>query len=220
MDRTKGILFIFFLIMFFGGTAWTAERAMYQESGVEYSADEYMQTKQGTMKAKVFRAFNKERREQEMEGMKQITITRMDKKVMWILMTAEKMYMEMSMKEAKGKEQSHDLSDYKVEHSVIGEEVVNGVKTTKSKVIVTAPKGNKFDGFMWDTRDGIMVKMDAVSIEKGSKERMIIELKNLKIEKQDAKLFEIPAGYKKMSMPSMPGMGGGFDMKDMMKGVQ
>jgi hypothetical protein len=204
--------------MFFGGAAWTAEKGMYQDTRVEYSADEYMHTKQGTMKAKVYRAFNKERREQEIEGMEQITITRMDKKVMWILMTAEKMYMEMSLKESKGKET--DLRDYKVEHSVIGEEVVNGVNTTKSKVILTGPKGNKFDGLMWDTRDGIMVKMDAVSTEKGSKEKIKIELKNLKMEKQDTKLFEVPAGYKKMSMPSMPGMGGDFDMKEMMKGVQ
>ncbi|RJQ22825.1 MAG: DUF4412 domain-containing protein [Nitrospiraceae bacterium] len=209
MKRRKEILFTLIITILFGMTAWAVEKT-YQEPKVEYSADEYMETEGSTMKSKIFRSPQKERREQVMEGMKQVMISRMDKKVIWILMPDQKMYMEMMMQEGKAKEETVDLRDYKIEQSVIGQEVVNGINTTKSKVTMTDPKRTRFEGFMWNTKDGIMVKMDTSAKAEGTKMRMKTELKNLKIEKQDPKLFEVPAGYKKMSMPAMPGMGGGY----------
>jgi len=58
--------------------------------------------------------------------------------------------------------------------------------------------------------------MQEPKVEYSADEYMETELTNLKIEKQDSNLFEIPAGYKKMSMPSMPGMKD-FNMDDMIK---
>ncbi len=217
MKRTGQVLFFLVVTMLSGIMTWAVEKTM-QEPKVEYSADEYMETEEVTMQAKVYYAPGKERREQDMGGMKQIMITRRDKSVTWMLMPEQKMYMETKIEERKGRnEDISDYRDYKIEQSVIGEEVVNGVKATKSKVVVTDQRGNKFGGFMWDTKEGIMVKMDTVAKAEGAKRRMKIELKNLKIEKQDPKLFEIPSGYRKMSTP---GLGGDFNMKDMMKGLQ
>ncbi len=216
MNRIKKVLFILVVVMLLSVTTWAIEETM-QEPMVEYSADEYMETEEVTMQAKVYHAPGKERKDQDMAGMKQIMITRRDKGIAWTLMPEQKMYMEAKIGEAKGRnEDISDYRDYKVEQSVVGEEVVNGVKTTKSKVIVTDAKGNKFGGFMWDTKEGIMVKMDTIGKAEGIKRRMKTELKNLKIEKQDPKLFEIPSGYTKMSTPGL----GDFNMKDMMKGLQ
>ena len=53
------------------------------------------------------------------------------------------------------------------------------------------------------SKENIMVKMDAVSIEKGEKNRFKTELTNIKIGKQDPALFEIPPGFAKMDMPGM-----------------
>lgn len=177
--------------------AWAVDK--YTRPKVEYSADSIMETEQMTMTAKVYSAPDKERREQEIEQTKQILITRWDKKVVWTLMPDQGMYMEMELKE--NNEKSADLSGYKIEQSVVGTEVVNGVKTTKNKVIMTDPKGNKFGGFMWTTKEGIMVKMDAIGKSEDSKMRIKMDLKNLKIEKQDPGLFEIPEGLHKMSIP-------------------
>jgi hypothetical protein len=87
------------------------------------------------------------------------------------------------------------------------------VNTTKSKIIMTGPKGEKMGGFMWATRDNIVVKMDAIAIDKKDKHRFKTELTNLKIGKQDTALFEIPPGYSKMSMgmPSFGALLGGDD---------
>ena len=169
---------------------------------VEYSADSVLETAEVSMKGHVNYTPTRERREMVMGsgGDKMIMITRHDKKVAWTLMPSEKMYMEASIAQAKSKE---DLSSYKIEQTVIGPETVNGVSTTKSKIIMTGPKGEKMGGFMWTTKENIVVKMDAIAIDKKQKHRYKTELTNLKIGKQDPKLFEVPAGYQKMSIPGM-----------------
>ena len=163
----------------------------------------------------------RERREMVMGrgGEKILMIMREDKKVAWTLMPADKMYIETNINQANSST-SPDASKYKMEHTVIGPDTINGISTTKSKVVMTGPKGEKMDGFMWLSKDNIMVKIDATASDKNKKTRFMTELSNLKIGKQDAKLFEIPAGYEKMSMPGMPGQGAGggaLNMKDMLK---
>ncbi|MCC6502631.1 MAG: DUF4412 domain-containing protein [Deltaproteobacteria bacterium] len=170
---------------------------------VEYSADSYMETAEAVMAGPVYYAPGKERREYLTDGQKMVMITRHDKKAVWMLMPEEKTYMEMKLSSRQGRKD--DLSAYKIEQTMIGPETVNGVNATKSKILMVAPDGGKMGGFMWMSRDGILVKMDAIAVEKGSKERFTINLKNLKIGRQDPKLFEIPADYTGMAM-------GGFGM--------
>ena len=116
---------------------------------------------------------------------------------------------------------SQDPSDMDVQQTAVGEETVNGIKTTKSKVIATKKDGSKIGGFFWTTKDGITVKMDLLSKEGDKKMRMSSELTNLKIGKQDPKLFEIPPGYTKNDMGAMMGgggKGGAPNIQEMMKG--
>lgn len=191
--------------------AWAAEAP--KEPSVEYSADSSMEMEQGAMKGHVNHAAGKERREMEQGGQKMVTIMRNDKKVVWMLMPEQKMYMESPID--GGKPQPGNMSDYKIEQTVVGPETVNGVKTTKGKVVMTDSKGTKMGGFMWTTSDGIVVKTDVLAMEKGNKMRMKMDLTNLKVGHQDPALFEIPAGYAPMSMGGMFGgmmggmMGGG-----------
>jgi len=167
------------------------------ESKVDYSADSTMETEGGmTMKSRIYSSPGKQRIEMGGEG-GNITIMRRDKKVMWQLMGD--MYMEMPMN------QSQDPHDMDVQMTTVGDETINGVKTTKSKVIATKKDGSKFGGFFWTTKDGITVKMDLLSKEGDKKMRMSQELTNLKIGKQDPKLFEIPPGYTKNDMGAMMG---------------
>ena len=179
---------------------------------VEYSADTLMETAEVSMKGHVNYTPTRERREMVTGsgGDKMIMITRHDKKVAWTLMPADKMYMEMSLTQASAQSKD-DTSKYKIEQTVVGPETLNGVNTTKSKIIMTGPKGEKMGGFMWVTKDNIVVKMDAIAIDKKDKHRFKTELTDLKVGKQDPKLFEVPAGYEKMSMPSFGAMMGGGD---------
>lgn len=190
------------------------------QSKVEYSADTLLETAEVSMKGRVNYTPTRERREMTMSssGQKMIMIVRQDKKVTWTLMPAEKMYMEMALNQSREKT---DLGNYKIEQTVVGPETVKGVSTTKNKIIMTGPNGEKMGGFMWLTKDNIMVKLDAIAVDKKQKHRFKMELTNLKVGKQDPALFEVPAGYEKMGMPAIPGMpgqgGGGLNLKDLMK---
>lgn len=182
---------------------------------VEYSADETMETAEIATEGPVYVAADMERREMLIEGMRQITIMRHDKKLMWTLMPQERMYMEATLGAASAGQ--GDVSDYEVEQTTVGKEEVNGVMTTKSKIVMTGKKGDKMGGFWWMSPEGIVVKMDVIGVDKGSKARIKKELKNIKVGSQDPVLFEIPDGYTKMSLMNMM-MGGGEETQEAEEG--
>ena len=204
----KSRIFLMVAAMVIAGAAQAAKPTQPQ---VEYSADSTMETAEVSMKGHVNYAPTRERREMVTDGGdKMIMITRHDKKVAWTLMPSEKMYMEMSLDQASAQAKD-DTSKYKIEQTVVGPESLNGVNTTKSKIIMTGPKGEKMGGFMWVSKDNIVVKMDAIAIDKKDKYRFKTELTDLKVGKQDPKLFEVPADYEKMGMPSIGALMGGDD---------
>jgi hypothetical protein len=194
----------------------TAGAVSLPEVQVDYSADSTMETEGGmTMKSRIYHTVGKDRIEMGgSDGM--ATITRKDKKVVWQLMG--NMYMERPMDalNASGMD-TFDL----VEQAEVGQETINGIKTTKSKVVAVKKDGSgKFGGFFWTTKEGINVKADMLSKEGDRKMRITSELSNLKIEKQDPALFEIPAGYTKNDMGAMMGMGGLPNMEEMKKNAR
>lgn len=174
---------------------------------VEYSADQTIETEAAVMKGKVYSTPTRERREMSQDGANMVMITRHDKKVVWTLMPADKMYMEMPMRESGEKT---DMSAYKIEQTPLGEEKFDGQVVDKSKIVMTHSGGTKMSGFMWTTKQGILAKMDAIAVDKGSKARFKMEQANIKVGKQPADLFEIPKGFQRMDM-------GGMD--DMLKGM-
>jgi hypothetical protein len=196
------------LAIVFGATAvWAGQLSRPQ---VEYSADSVMQNEDSTTEQHVYVTPAKERRESLTEsGDGAIQIFRFDSKVLWQLMPSEHMYMELSMEKNKDK----DPSQWDFQETVMGEEVLNGMKVTKYKTIATSTDGKKYGGFSWRTKEGISIKTDLLYKEGNEKKRMMTELKNVKIGKQDAKLFEVPEGFTKFDMAGM--MGGMMGQKGM-----
>lgn len=189
----------------------TAGAARPSDPVVDYSADSVMEAEGGIkMSGRYYYSPGKERMEMGGAG-GSVTITRKDKRVIWQLMG--NMYTEISLDQSN----TEDRGNFEIlEQTDLGQELVNGIKTTKSKVIAVRPDGTKFGGFFWTTKDGIAVKMDMLSKEGQKKFRMTRELSNLKVERQDPGLFEIPAGYAKNDMGAM--MGGGMpNIRELMK---
>lgn len=170
-------------------------------SQVSYSADYVMETEEGAMRGKTFVAPGKERREDAgTGGVSTVTIRRDDLKKMWILMPAERMYMEMNtgQPDPSGRAATNP-DDYDAEMTVVGPERLAGLDTIKHKVVMTGKDGTRMGGFWWITSDGIPVKMDMLAKEAGSKMRLKQELSNIEIGPQAADLFEIPEGYNSMA---------------------
>jgi hypothetical protein len=165
----------------------------------EYSGERVIESAQGTLTQKIYSAAGKERMEMDMGGMQSVMILRPDKKVAWMLMPAQRMYMELDLSQAKQQAASGPPEDVTIEK--VGEETIGGHSTTKYKMLM---RDKSAGGFMWFTDDGIPLKMDMLSKDGKEKFRMTMTLRNLEVGKQDASLFELPAGYSKM--PNMGGM--------------
>jgi len=206
-DKMKKILnfIVFVTAVLVSLSAFAAEKM--KEATVEYSADMVIDSGQGTFNSKTYHALGgKDRQEMNVQGTTSIIITRQDKKVAWTLMPAQKTFMEMSLEESAQKSGSANVNDCDMDMSSQGDETVNGVKATKNKVSMTCPDNVKYDGTIWVTKEGIMVKMDAVTVVEGNQAHVKIDLKNLKIGTQDPGLFEVPAGYQKFNMSDISSM--------------
>lgn len=166
---------------------------------VEFSADAQVETEENKLNTKVFFKHDKLRDELQMGGQKMVTIQRFDLDKSWVLL-GQGMYMENRLGE------SQQAPEYKlIEKSVVGEEVVNGMQTTKYKTVYEGPRG-KFGGFTWLNADNIAVKGFMLSEENGQKQRIMFELRNIQVGTQDDALFEVPAGSRKLDMGGFGGM--------------
>ncbi len=125
-----------------------------------------------------------------------ITITRMDKKIMWTIIPSEKMYLEMPFnpKDAP-KTEIHGEIDRKL----VGSETIDSHPT--KKYLITYKEGNQTEKVYqwWATDIDFPIKTADIN------NKWIQEYKNVNMGSQPNNLFEVPAGYSKMQMPQMPG---------------
>ncbi len=79
----------------------------------------------------------------------------------------------------------------------VGREMVNGVATTKYRVDHTAKDGSRGQGFVWVSRSGILMRLEAeVTRAHGGKPLAItMILSHLQTGPQDPALFQVPQGY-------------------------
>ena len=158
----------------------------------DFSADMVSSAPQGSMRAKIYVSGEKSRF--EMPGA--VSINRMDKKVMWMLMSREKMYMEQPI-DVHAAMSTQEKMDGEIERTTVGKEVVNGRNATKYRITYEVA-GRRDAVFQWiDDANNFPVKTAAVD---GS---WWNELRNITTNPQDPALFEIPAGYQKFDIPTM-----------------
>lgn len=136
-----------------------------------------------------------------METKEAISIMRQDKKLVWLLMPEEKLYMEQILNPAEIKQRhipSNEPAGDNTERVFISREKINGYVSDKYKIIV-----NKQDShYEWISGDpGITMPVKTAAID-GS---WWNEYRNISLAAPNPALFEIPAGYKKMGMPGMGG---------------
>lgn len=172
-----------------------------------YSADIVTETSDGTHQSHMDVKGKKQRMEMNEGGQKAINIIRADKKVMWMLMPDQKMYMEMSLNTQKEDITSRlNDPDVKMEKKFITDEKVDGHSTKKYHVTMTRGGKKESSGFIWEAQD-----LNNFPVRWQDEDRKTtVTWKNIKLGDVPDSRFEVPAGYKKMSMP---GMGQGFPGK-------
>ena len=210
--RTKLIAAILGLLLLFTGTAQAfvgtivvalGQAAEADPIKVEFSADARVKTEGLNLQTKIYFKHDKLRDEMEMSGEKFVTIQRFDLGTSWVLM-GQGMYMEGKLGDLT------QAPDYTlIEKEVIGEEVVNGIQTTKYKAVYQGPEG-KFAGFTWINADNIAIKGSMTAETGGTKKQIEYELHNIKVGDQADTLFEIPAGSIKLDLGGLGNMMNGL----------
>ncbi len=127
-----------------------------------------------------------------------ITISRMDKNVVWNIMPSEKMYIEMPFNPSTAPKTDVNIEG-EIDRKHLGSEIIDGHPT--KKYLITFKTGNQTQKIhQWLATD-INFPIKTADPNK----EWIQEYKNVKIGTQPDKLFEVPEGYSKMQMPTMPG---------------
>ena len=157
----------------------------------DFSADVVGQSEEGAFQGKMYVQGKNVRMEMEQA----ITITRMDQKVVWMIMPSERMYMEHPIKPRDVT--ASGAAEGEVERKPLGQEAVDGKPADKFEVTYDY-EGDHSLVYEWvDASLGMPVKIAAVD---GS---WSMEYHNIHIGPQEASLFEIPDGYQKFAMPSL-----------------
>ncbi|MBI3933884.1 MAG: DUF4412 domain-containing protein [Acidobacteria bacterium] len=175
----------------------------------QFKADMQVNAGQNNFGAKIYLSGGKMRMEMAMEGHNQVMIVDPAKKVYYMIMPDEKMYMEMSTDAPLPMEppkvetmdpanpcSSKDLTACKK----IGTETVNGYESEKWEF---TQDGQKHTAWI-STKLRMLIKSVTA-------DGTTMEFRNIVEGAQPANLFVVPPGYEKMEMPSiggMPGMGG------------
>jgi outer membrane lipoprotein-sorting protein len=160
----------------------------------EFSADTIMTYKgSGKTTGKVY--YKADRFRMDMNAPSEmIVITRMDKKVVWNIVPAEKMYMEMPFN-LKNRLRVEKKYEGEIDRKQVGSETIDGHPAKKYLITYKSGKGTN-QVYQWMATDiNFPVKTEAVD---GSWSQ---EFRNIKDGPQPDSLFEVPAGYKKFQAP-------------------
>lgn len=169
-----------------------------------FSADVVNTSHGETHTSKIYSKDGKSRMEANAGGREMISISRPDKRVVWMLMPASRTYMEMPYNMQR-KDIASQLNDpnVKPEKKFIGNETVDGHPTKKYHVTVIVNGSREASGYIWEATD-----MNNFPIKHQSEDGNITTVwKNIKFGGVSDSVFELPAGYRKMSIPGMGGAG-------------
>jgi hypothetical protein len=157
-----------------------------------------------------------------MQGM--VTIHFMDSRKMIMMSTTNKTYMEQATRQ----EGAPSIDDPRVvvEKKQIGSETIDGHPCNKydSVFYIKDKPAEKYKAIIWEAKDlgGLVIRSEtALPPEKarGGKNKIISEIKEIKVGAAKSSMFEVPKDYRKVEN-MMEMMGGTQKMEDMLKGMK
>ncbi len=161
----------------------------------EFSATMIAKSGSQETQGKIFVKGDKIRNEMKAGGGTQISIIRPDKKMMWLIMPAEKSYMEMPLNPQASGPMMIKKPAEQAKMKLLGQETVNGYETEKYEASVTR-RGKTMKEFIWMSKKlGMPIKVAAAD---GS---YFMEYRDIKTGGVADALFTPPQGYRKIQMP-------------------
>jgi hypothetical protein len=145
------------------------------------------------MPGKIYVKGDKMRQEFTDEHGQSITIVRKDRKVVYVVIPQDKIYVEMPLKKEMPGQFLH-FPDKTLKKQKVGSETVSGYSTERYQVIVSGgSSGPVVQNFWMCDQLGMPVKMEC------KEKSFSVEYKDIKEGRVEDKLFEPPPGFKKVT---------------------
>lgn len=182
------------------------------DTKVEYSADSVVGTGERARSGRLWRTPTALRQDIVDAGRTQTLIVRLDRGVAWIVVPDQRMVVETDL---AGLDLPVEVlfGARPVKAAIVGRETIDGLRTAKYRVEGATPKGGAFDGFVWTTQDGVVVKIDGEGQGQAGRGRLAMSFRNIRVAPQDQSLFEPPAGYFRMAVS-------GANLQSILQGLQ
>ena len=169
--------------------------AMLGDAAVSYSAERTVVVNGRSYTGMVFHIPGHDRHEQEVLGIPEVILLDAMAKQGTLVLSGLNSYLVFAFPRLMG-----ELDDPSWRGAPQGQEVVNGVRTTKYRVDHLAADGSRAQGMIWLSAQGIAMRLEGtvtrVGASTGTSIRM--ELAGLKLGRQDPHLFELPPGLIKL----------------------
>ena len=164
--------------------------------GAEFAGQTLTKIRQVRVPGRIFVKDGKLRQEFSDNKGQTITILRLDKKVVWVLLPWERIYMEEPLN-AQWPGQFIQIPPDAKGKRLLGSERVWGYDAQKYQVAVPAKTGVEFQTFWVAPKLGLPIKVAVPS------RNFSMEYRNISERSLPNRLFEIPPGYKKVTKPAL-----------------
>ncbi len=194
MRRLLPVLFLG-LVVATAAPAGAPAARMLGDPSVPFSADRMLTVGERSFSGKLYAIPGSQRHEQQIAGVDQVIILDGKDARGWLVLPTLNSYVEFWFAPAASELSADDLLSAK-----LGEETVNGLRTTKYRIEHTARDGTLVDGYLWLTREGIPMRLDGMyrPASGGTPTPVRMELSNVRQGPQSAALFAVPQNMMKL----------------------
>src|SRR5215472_5843048 len=180
-----------------------AAAAMLGDAAISYRAERTVTVNGRSYTGMVFHTPGHDRHEQEIQGIPEVILLDAAAKQGILLLPGLNSYLPFAFPRLMA-----ELDDPSWRRVPQGEEVVNGVRTTKYRVDHTGGDGSRAQGWLWLSAQGVLMRLDGVVTRAGASAGTSIrmELAGLRLGRQDPQLFQIPPGLIKLPSGALEGL--------------
>jgi hypothetical protein len=164
--------------------------------GAEFAGQTLTRVREVSVPGRIFVKGDKLRQEFSDAKGQTITILRLDKKLVWVILPWERIYMEESLKSTWPGQFIQIPPDAK-QKRLVGNERVLGYDAQKYEVAVPAKVGLEKQTFWVATKLGLPIKVAIPS------RNFSMEYRNISERNLPDRLFEVPPTYKKVTKPAL-----------------
>jgi hypothetical protein len=164
-----------------------------------YTAESVIGSGTNTQSGRLWRTPTALRHELAEGGWPQTVIVRFDRNTAWLLVPQLKTAFETDL---AGLSQFSALAEVgdRLNPVAVGTETLAGLRATKYRVAVDDAKAGSFNGFVWRTAQGVVLKIEGEGEHQGRRGTVHLAFHNVQMGPQDPTLFEPSADYRRVAV--------------------